>query len=157
MHQHHPPIMLVRPLLLLLQVLSWSALRVAQVLLGWEYDVILSHLDTVWLTDPLPYLHAHVPAAADVVLSSEAPAAAAVMGSRSADLAPHPDPEGPVGTGVAYVRGTSQGQAAVAAWLATHEAQVGVAKRGVGGGGCNMGDRVASKVMWMLSWERKHM
>ena len=98
---------------MLLQVLSWSVLRAAQVLLGWEYDVILSHLDTVWLTDPLPYLQGHVPAAADVVLSSEAPAAAAVMGSRSADLAPHPDPQGPVGTGVAYVRGTQQGQAAV--------------------------------------------
>lgn len=104
--------------------LSWATFHVAQTLLNWEYDVILSHLDTVWLTDPLPYLQKHVPPAADVVLSSEAPAAAAVMGSRSAELLPHPDPRGPLGTGVTYVRGTAQGQAAVGAWLSTHEAQV---------------------------------
>lgn len=109
--------------------------------MNWEYDVILSHLDTVWLTDPLPYLQKHVPAAADLVLSSEAPAAAAVMGSRSADLLPYPDPRGPVGTGVTYIRGTAQGQAVVAAWLDVHEAQVSSrlrARAGVcvcGGGG----------------------
>ena len=108
----------------LLQTLSWSTLQVAQVLLGWEYDIILSHLDTVWLTDPLPYLQAHVPAAADVVLSSEAPATAAIMGSRSAGLLVHPEPDGHLSTGVIFVRGTQQGQAAAAAWLQAHEAQV---------------------------------
>jgi hypothetical protein len=108
----------------LLQELSWSVLQVSQVLLGWEYDVIVSHLDTVWLTDPLPYLQKHVPAAADVVFSSEAPATAAIMGSRSAELSPYPDVQEAVGTGVTYVRGTQQGQAAVAAWLATHESQM---------------------------------
>jgi hypothetical protein len=121
-------------------VLSWSSLQVTQTLLSWEYDVILSHLDTVWLTDPLPYLQKHVPAAADVVLSSEAPAAAAVMGSRSAELLPYPNPTGPVGTGVTYIRGTAQGQAAVATWLDVHEAQVCLCMRCVclrgGRGGC---------------------
>jgi hypothetical protein len=108
----------------MLQELSWSVLQVAQVLLGWEYDVIVSHLDTVWLTDPLPYLQKHVPAAADVVFSSEAPATAAILGSRSAELSPYPDVQEAVGTGVTYVRGTQQGQAAVDAWLATHQAQI---------------------------------
>lgn len=46
------------------------------------------------------------------------------MGSRSAELLPYPDPRGALGTGVAYVRGTAQGQAAVGAWLDTHEAQL---------------------------------
>lgn len=105
-------------------MLLWSVLQVAQVLLGWEYDVIISHLDTVWLTDPLPYLQAHVPAAADIVLSTEAPASAAVMSSRSAGLMTPPDPQGHVSMGVAYIRGTLQGQAAVAAWLAEYEAQL---------------------------------
>jgi hypothetical protein len=111
-----------------LQVLSWVGLRVAQVLLGWEYDVIVSHLDTVWLTDPQPYLAQHVPAAADVVLAVDAPAPAAVLASRSAALLQHPDPRRtPVSTGVAFIRGSRQSHAAVSAWLHAHAAQVAAA------------------------------
>lgn len=102
-------------------------LQVAQVLLGWEYDVIVSHLDTVWLTDPQSYLAAYVPAVADVVLSSEGPASAAVMASSVAGLSQHPDPSGPISTGVVFLRGTRQGLGAVTAWLDAHAAQAGAA------------------------------
>lgn len=73
-------------------------------LLEWGYDVMLSDLDTVWLTDPMPYLLSHIPEPADIVLATDSPATAAVMASSDPGLLLHPSPHSSVNPAVAYIR-----------------------------------------------------
>eukprot|EP00879_Flechtneria_rotunda_P013672 GHRR01014282.1.p1 GENE.GHRR01014282.1~~GHRR01014282.1.p1 ORF type:complete len:597 (+),score=263.65 GHRR01014282.1:1631-3421(+) len=105
------------------QVASWSKLEMAYVLLSWGYDVVLSDLDTVWLTDPVPYLSSHVPEAADLVIATDAPANNSIMASADSGLLLWPYASSPVNPAVAYIKGTEAGQAAVSAWLATNHHQ----------------------------------
>lgn len=103
-----------------MQAAAWSKLHVASTLLSWGYNVILSDLDTVWLTDPMPYFQAHVPDIADLVLATDDPASLSMMASSEPGLMVRPDPHAAVNPAVAYLRSTPATQAAVAAWLAEY-------------------------------------
>lgn len=103
-----------------MQAAAWSKVQIASIILSWGYDVILSDLDTVWLTDPMPYLQAQVPETADLVLATDDPVTNVMMTSSDAGLMTTPDPHSAVNPAVAYLRSTPATQAAVAAWLTVY-------------------------------------